>query len=971
MDIMGNGKTTPTLPFSFKDDPMNEQWLFSRDHNQPCRVIETQVLWGVQTSLVFLPGLNRVERIHTERLLPIDGSSAVSNHAIVEKAAVAKISGALSQSTLLAPITSSVIPLPHQLRALTRAMAHDRVRYLFADEVGLGKTIEAGLVMRELKLRGLAERILVIAPKSLAVQWVAEMRAHFNEEFRVVTPEEIQSLYRLLGQSGEQDRGQDRVAREAFGAPAGKDSNPWKMFSRIVVPMDSVKPLERRRGWSALQIAEYNAQRYEDMICAGWDLVVVDEAHRLGGSSELVARHKLGKGLATAAPNFLLLSATPHQGKTESFHRLITLLEPKAFPDTASVTKDKIKPYIIRTEKRKAINAEGKPLFLPRMTTLVGVNWEADRHAEQKRLYEAVTDYVREGYNQAMLEKRSYIGFLMILMQRMMVSSTRAIRQTLERRLEAVRETSEEQTTLKDTGQVELEWEEMDVQEQADSILNSRLKALEIEKSHIELLLETASRCESLGPDAKAETLVDKIFRLQQEEQDAHLKVLIFTEFTATQQMLTEFLSERGFSVVGLNGSMSMKERQDAQSNFAKKARILISTDAGGEGLNLQFCHVVINYDMPWNPMRVEQRIGRVDRIGQPKIVKALNFILNDSVEMRVQEVLEEKLAVILEEFGVDKTGDVLDSAQAGQIFDDLYVRAIMNPQALEESVDNVVTEIRSQTEIHQESIASLSESEELDPGAARNLLNHPLPYWVELMTVNHTLANGGKAARKKGMWKLTWHSDVRALEAVFNARDAAASPTAVYLSLENPRIRELIQNPVEFADGSAVPCVTMSAISKEISGLWSTWLIALDNAKLTQRRILTLFEHIDGRILIPTANRILDELLSGAFEITGHLSGDDSRLSWGRCFQMALEHGREHYESLINDYDRALEREDRLARQSFESRRKTIERLGLDTVRNYRLRQLRDEEQLWLQNSSGRVRPAPTMKPLLVMTVN
>ena len=115
-----------------------------------------------------------------------------------------------------------------------------------------------------------------------------------------------------------------------------------------------------------------------------------------------------------------------HQGKTESFHRLITLLEPKAFPDIGSVTKDKIKPYIIRTEKRKAVNAEGKPLFLPRVTTLVPVQWEA-RHAEQKKLYEAVTHYVREGYNQAMLEKRSYIGFLMILMQRMMVSSTRAI----------------------------------------------------------------------------------------------------------------------------------------------------------------------------------------------------------------------------------------------------------------------------------------------------------------------------------------------------------------------------------------------------------------------------------------------------------------------------------------------------------------------------------------------------------------
>jgi len=142
--------------------------------------------------------------------------------------------------------------------------------------------------------------------------------------------------------------------------------------------------------------------------------------------------------------------------------------------------------------------------------------------------------------------------------------------------------------------------------------------------------------------------------------------VLVFTEFVPTQEMLYEFLTERGFEVVCLNGSMDMEERKRVQDAFAKDARILISTDAGGEGRNLQFCHVVINYDIPWNPMRLEQRIGRVDRIGQAHTVRAINFVLADSVEHRVLEVLEEKLAVIFEEFGIDKTGDVLDSAQAG-----------------------------------------------------------------------------------------------------------------------------------------------------------------------------------------------------------------------------------------------------------------------------------------------------------------
>lgn len=198
------------------------------------------------------------------------------------------------------------------------------------------------------------------------------------------------------------------------------------------------------------------------------------------------------------------------------------------------------------------------------------------------------------------------------------------------------------------------------------------------ERTEVELLLRTARQIEAAGPDIKAEALLDWIYTLQREEGDPDLKLLIFTEFVPTQEMLRDFLAERGFSVVCLNGSMDMAERQRVQTAFVREARILVSTDAGGEGLNLQFCHVVVNYDIPWNPMRLEQRIGRVDRIGQRHTVRALNFLLVETVEHRVREVIEEKLAVILEEFGVDKTGDLLDSAQAGRIFDDLYVDALL-----------------------------------------------------------------------------------------------------------------------------------------------------------------------------------------------------------------------------------------------------------------------------------------------------
>jgi len=366
-------------------------WFYSPDHGQLCQVIEAQTLWGETTCRVWLPGRDSVVRIPASRLKSLESAGAGSPDHIAYVVAAARVADALTQDVLLAPIESSVIPLPHQIRALSRAIANDRVRYLLADEVGLGKTIEAGLIMRELKLRGLVKRTLVIAPKGLVSQWVAEMRTHFNESFQLVLPEDIKTLSRISAVLGHESRVEGQE-----DSPVARNS--WTLFSQVVVPMDSVKPLDKRRGWSATQVGEYNRERFEDLISAGWDLVVVDEAHRLGGSTDQVARFKLGQGLSEAAPYFLLLSATPHQGKTDAFHRLVSLIDAQEFPDIGSVTRERVQPHVIRTEKRHAIDAEGKPLFKPRRTQLGPVSWE-ERHSNQQLLYDAVTEYVREGYN--------------------------------------------------------------------------------------------------------------------------------------------------------------------------------------------------------------------------------------------------------------------------------------------------------------------------------------------------------------------------------------------------------------------------------------------------------------------------------------------------------------------------------------------------------------------------------------------
>jgi len=936
-------------------------WYYSPDHRQLCQVIETQTLWGETTCRVWLPGRDSVVRIPASRLKSLESAGTGSPDDITYVAAAARVADALTQDVLLAPIESSVIPLPHQIRALSRAIANDRVRYLLADEVGLGKTIEAGLIMRELKLRGLVKRILVIAPKGLVSQWVSEMRFHFGETFQLVLSEDIKTLKRIAPVTGPGSDGKGNHDPEVLS------TNAWQMFSQVVVPMDSVKPLDKRRGWTAAEVSEYNRERFEDLISAGWDLVIVDEAHRLGGSTDQVARFKLGQGLSEAAPYFLLLSATPHQGKTDAFHRLVSLIDAQEFPDISSVTRERVQPYVIRTEKRCAIDADGKPLFKPRRTQLIPVSWE-ERHRDQQLLYEAVTEYVREGYNQAVREKRNYIGFLMILMQRLVVSSTNAIRTTLERRLDALA-APEEQRTLFPLA-TEEEWADLDGQEQIETLLRIHLKALKNERAEVKLLLEAAARCEQTGADAKAETLFDWLYRLQSEEGDPQLKALVFTEFIPTQEMLRRFLTERGFSVVCLNGSMDIEERKQVQEAFAKDIRILISTDAGGEGLNLQFCHVVINYDIPWNPMRLEQRIGRVDRIGQTHAVRAVNFVFEGSVEHRVREVLEQKLAVIFEEFGIDKTGDVLDSAQAGQMFDKMYVEAILNPEKVEDSVESVVARLQEQAREARATASVLGATVDLEPGEAQRLLTHPLPHWVERMTVSYLKAHGGQAERKSQSWNLTWPDGETYENVVFTSKEAERLPAARHLTLEESKVRGLAMRLPRFALGQPVPIVLIPGLSEEIQGVWSLWRIAIATMEWNRRRIMPLFLADNGMVYIPTARHVWDQLLTANTQVRSILDAAVSQAAFAKLQNAAEEHGKPIYETLIQEHRARIAREREKANYSFAIRRKTVKRIGLPQVRNYRLNLLAQEERSFQKQLDQKAHAYPEMVPLLVIRV-
>jgi SNF2 family DNA or RNA helicase len=901
-------------------------WAWSQAHQQHVKVIENSGLWGKSFYRIWLQQQDTVIKVSGGDLRSPENQLLPNTHFFSYLAVAAKIANAQQEDILLAPIESNVIPLPHQLKALNKAMARKQIRYLFADEVGLGKTIEAGLVMRELKLRGMAKRILVCAPKGLVSQWASEMSTHFNESFHLLLP-------------GEQK-------------PVDENDNVWLRHDQVICPVDSIKPIESRKGWSLKQVHQYNKHRFDDLLASGWDLIVIDEAHRLGGSTEFVARYKLGQGLAEAAPYLLLLSATPHQGKSDAFHRLMALLDAEAFPDLNSITKERVQPYVIRTEKRISIDGDGKQLFKPRKTELIPVAW-LDKHALQRHLYQEVTEYIKEGYNQAKAKKQNAIGFLMILMQRLVSSSSAAIAKTLSRRLVALNNMVVEEELPIAFAE---EWAELDGQSQLDELIVECKQALENEKSEVQHLLELAEQCVANESDAKVEVLLDWLYKLQQEEQSSDLKMLVFTEFVPTQQMIAKFFTDRGISVVCLNGSMDLNERAKVQAAFAGDTRILISTDAGGEGLNLQFCHVIVNYDMPWNPMRIEQRIGRVDRIGQPHVVRALNFVLEDTVEHRVRDVLETKLQVILEEFGVDKTGDVLDSAEENHLFDKLFMESLTNPELMDQELAKALKTIQEAGKDKKSQDNLFSDGETLQADAYKKIANHPLPHWVAAMVKqylawqNEQGKPGGCSIAKDGGLNINWVDGASWNNVTFIGKEAQQNLNLKHITLENPKIRGLCTHLPIWSDAQAIPLVNVPSLPAGVGGYWSLWSVRFAGQDERQLKYLPVYIKADGSFSAPASTRIWDAISSENIEILP--TNSNAKLSERDIYpllrKVAEQQGQMVFDVMLTKYQEELSQQVEKSEYSYTARKRAINRIGLPEVKNYRLRQLEDEQLSW-----------------------
>ena len=642
-------------------------FVFDTIEKANVQVLEKIEAWGYISYKVFNPATGRVYKANEEQLSSSGNTMQYDENYLRYVTLLSKIKNETAGG-FLSSLASGIIPLPHQLHVLNRAMETNNIRYILADEVGLGKTIEAGMIIRELKSRGLVSRILVVCPTGLVTQWASEMQEKFHEKFQVILPSDYDTIRRLTD-----------------------NDDVYGQFDQVISPMDSIKPIEKHAGWSEEKVEKYNEERIYSIINSGWDLIIIDEAHRVAGSSGEVARYKLGNLLAQASPYLLLLSATPHNGKTEPFLRLIRLLDADAFPNAKSIVREQVAPFLIRTEKREAIDNNGNLLFKNRITHLVTISWD-ERNNLQRELYEMVSSYVAKTYNKALRnrKKNMCLIFLLIIMQRMVTSSTAAIRQSLERRLNVL---LEQRTCVGNLREEDLD--ELNIEDGVEDALEAISLDMELEIEELKQIISLAKQAQFQNQDAKVEPLLNEIDAILSE--DRTQKVIIFTEFVATQTYLQELLVNRGYTVTILNGGMSIDERNAAMQEFKTSTSIFISTDAGGEGLNLQFANIIINYDLPWNPMKIEQRCGRVDRIGQQRDVHIYNFIVGETVENRVREVLEEKLSVILKEMGVDKYSDVLDSEVAECDFTDVYMRSIGHASQVEKNLYPVEAEMKQQ----------------------------------------------------------------------------------------------------------------------------------------------------------------------------------------------------------------------------------------------------------------------------------
>jgi superfamily II DNA or RNA helicase len=553
-----------------------------------------------------------------------------------------------------------VDPLPHQLEAVYHEILPlPRIRFLLADDAGAGKTIMAGLLLKELKLRGLVTRTLIVVPANLAFQWQRELRDRFRERFDLI-------------------RGVD--LRSAYGV------NPWQDKPQVITSMDWAK----------------RDEVLESLGRAAWDLVIVDEAHRMSASDaeHKTERYRLGELLSMKADHFLLMTGTPHKGDPENFCLFLQLLDRDVYADVRSLEEAMQRqraPFYLRRTKEALVafpdpdTAEVRKLFTQREVRTVRFELDGPEFA----FYEALTHYVQDQSIRAAADPSARgraLGFTMAMYQRRFASSLCAVRRSLERRLksleERLRRPRPEPPPLPDLARLEdldelPDDEAAAVEEEMErASLPSERQAIQHEIDTLRLLAQQARALEERQVSPKLQKLRE-VLADQNIFADPRTKLLIFTEHKDTLDYLVAYLTAWGLKVTQIHGGMKVGDRDTpgtrlyAERAFREEAQVLVATEAAGEGINLQFCWLMVNYDIPWNPMRLEQRMGRIHRYGQERDCLIFNFVAANTREGQVLEQLLGRLSTIRRDLGSDQVfdvvGQIVPANYLERLFRDLY----------------------------------------------------------------------------------------------------------------------------------------------------------------------------------------------------------------------------------------------------------------------------------------------------------
>jgi SNF2 family DNA or RNA helicase len=850
----------------------------------------------------------------------------------------------------LAPYESSLIPLPHQILVLEKVMQSNQNRFLLADEVGMGKTIETGLILKELKIRGDIKRILCVVPKSAMLQWQSELKEHFNEVFHLYDSEMITSM-----------------ARTFANINADEEYNFWTQHNQIIVSTDALKPLEKRQGWSNERVDEYNKYRMQAVLEADFDLVIMDEAHKMGGATSMVSRFILAQELCNSVPNVLLLTATPHRGKSDHFRRILQLLDPDAFAGEGLPDIEELEPYVIRTERRFAVDYEGKKLFNERQTRRFDVMLDINKHQKQMALYDAVTDYVRRGFNTAKRAGNPAKGLIMILFQRLVSSSTAAILSAMQGRLERLR--LGEESTLDDfSNEVDYEFDENEEIEFED-IVQRIAPGLANEEALLSELIAQARDCLATETDAKADALLKKIEGLKQVQVHQELKILIFTEFRTTLRMLVDYFKGKGYIVSFIHGGQDLDERKRALAHFKNEAQILIAPDAAGESLNMKFCHIVFNYDLPWNPMMIEQRIGRVDRIGQKYPVLAHNMLTNNSVDLRVYEVIEEKLNNILEQLGIDKTSDVLDSTIDMKKVNKLHLQSLLDPERFEFAGERWLHDIKSKLRQYKstEGILPQVAESEIEYKKAAEVKHSPLPFWLETLVQQYIMVHHGTLTKN-----LLGYADIKvqgeSRKITFDAEVSLGNPGVEHITLQHDWIRKLLNDLGEFDLSNKIP-VIKSSTGEETPGYWSLWQISARNNLESKIQYQCYFLADNGKQYSAYAHDIWNRLINGSGKFT--IDGSQE-INEPESFQKEMNQSLFlSFQNLEADVMIRIntKKENRLNSYCFQKSR--IERIGIDNIRQAKLQRLEKEHKTWIKEFESGSKIIPGIKQLLMIRIN